>query len=232
MARPRCTPTTHTNALTDAPRSPGSMPSGYKMGSRKKVGWREGLELTGSGIRGAGDASGAAKVRKSQTPSPSPSPGSPACSLGRLPSSGARGGEKSQSRASPGLPSPAWPRAWNPAPLQPRLGETARQGATCQKTLGEQEGRTGAFCTLRLLISSSVDTPPGSPLPRHYTHTHAFALPTIPGPSIKTLVEFFLIKKKKKKVQQLFSGVARAKKVRLRASFYSFLGVKISGGPQ
>lgn len=110
-----------------------------------------------------------------------------------------RGGEKSRSRASPGLPSPAWPRAWNPAPLQPRLGETARQGATCQKTLGEQEGRTGAFCTLRLLISSSVDTPPGSPLPRHYTHTHAFALPTIPGPSIKTLVEFFLIKKKKKK---------------------------------
>lgn len=122
MARPRCTPTTHTNALTDAPRSPGSMPSGYKMGSRKKVGWREGLELTGSGIRGAGDASGAAKVRKSQTPSPSPSPGSPACSLGRLlPAALERRGEEPEPSfpwaALPGLaqglepgppPAPAW----------------------------------------------------------------------------------------------------------------------------
>lgn len=57
----------------------------------------------------------------------------------------------------------------------------------------------------RLLFPSSVDTPPMFSLPRHYTHTHryrdtrALTTPTIPGPSIKTLVDFFLIWEKKKK---------------------------------
>lgn len=106
--------------------------------------------VTGSGIRRAEDASGTAKVRKSQTPTVS----IPKSRLPCLPPGsssfqpGSRGGEESGSQASPGLPSPAWPRARNPAPLQPGIGEIARQGATCQRALGEQEGRTGAFCTL------------------------------------------------------------------------------------
>lgn len=106
--------------------------------------------VTGSDVRRAGDASGTAKVRKSQTPVSIPKSGLP-CLQPRSPSTqrSSGGGEGSQSRASPRLPSPAWPRARNPAPLQPRLGEAARQGATCQRTLGEQKGRTGAFCTLR-----------------------------------------------------------------------------------
>lgn len=124
------------------------MPSVYKMGGRKEVGWREGREL----LRAAfGELGCFRNCQSEKVPDPPLHPQVwvplPAA---RSPSfqPGSRGREVSRSQASPGLPSPAWPRARNPAPLQPRLGEIARQGATCQRTLGEQEGRTGAFCTL------------------------------------------------------------------------------------
>lgn len=179
MARPCCTPTTHTNALTDAPRSPGSMPSGYKMGARKKVGWREGLELTGSGIRRAGDASGTAKVRKSQTPSPSPSPGSPACSLGRLPSSGAReAGRRAGAQLPLGCPPRPGPGPGTRPPSSPGLGrlpgkERLAKGLWGSKRAGQEHFARSSPAAHFFLCRHTPREPPSPTL-----HAHARVRPS------------------------------------------------------
>ena len=177
------TPNTHTRTHTHARTHRRALrPRFYanpRQDRRKKGGGvarRPGV--TGRDIpRRAGDASGTAKVRKSQTPFTSPSLGSPASSPGS-PSFqlGSGSGEGGRSRASPRLPSRAWPRARNPAPFQPRPEEAARQGETCQRTLGEQEGRREASCTLRPVAGFFLcrHTPSESPSPAH-THTHRHA---------------------------------------------------------
>lgn len=162
--------------------------------------------VTGSDVQRAEDASRTAKVRKSETPFSIPKSGLP-CLQPRSPSSqrGSGGGEGSQSRASPRLPSPAWPRARNSAPSSRGLGrlpgeERLAKGLWGSKRAGREHfARSGRAAHCFLCRHTSSEPPSPTFHAHRYRDTHAFALPTIPGASIKTLVDFFLIKKKKKK---------------------------------
>lgn len=85
-------------------------------------------------------------------------------------------GEKSCNRASLRLPSPAWPRARNPDPLKPWLGEAAGQRATSQRVWG----RRRASCTLWpgcsfLPLSTHTPVTPNitHTLTHKHTHTHS-----------------------------------------------------------
>lgn len=80
-------------------------------------------------------------------------------------------GEKSCNRASLRLPSPAWPRARNPDPLKPWLGEAAGQRATSQRVWG----RRRASCTLWpgcSFLPLSTHTPVTLNITHTLTHKH------------------------------------------------------------
>lgn len=180
----------HTHRLAQLPRFNAR---GRRAGRKEGAGWREGPELLGATVGEQGMLRELLKWESPRLPPlarvwallpPARVAPTPA-GLGRC------GGELGPSfpwAALPGL-------ALGPEPGPPSVPASgaARQGATCQRTLGEPEGRRGASCALRPGCSFLLLSPPPLPPPQtsHTTErdTRTFARPTIPGPSIRTLVD-------------------------------------------
>lgn len=168
----------HTNTLTAARRCPGSTPSGSRTGGRKEVAGRKAPELLRATFRERGDASGAAKVRKSRTPLSIPKYGLPCLQPGSPPFQ--RGLERLGGEPEPpGLaqgpnpgprPAPAW------GDCQARSGLPKTGGAGGQGTL-----RPGCPCP------PPSTHPQGAPFAFADRHAHARARSPFPPSQVHRL---------------------------------------------